>query len=224
MQLRQQQVRISTSVYLLYNIILSHLSYAGVQEPLDRNPEFPVIRGAVIIARTTVEITPDHPLSFHWEGHGFKVYIPAGAVSRRVTLCIQASLSGDYQLPDDGVLVSGVYWLSLHPHIEEFEKKVTISLQHCASVEGDESPLFIGAKCTQETLPYTFTPLAGGGFSTNDSTIQVTSFSAFAVFGKKAYYAISTHYFCKRTPTHYEAHITVVPDQELTLKVNILTQ
>ena len=51
------------------------------------------------------------------EGHGFKVHIPAGAIRRergRVTLCIQTSLSGDYQLPHDGVLVNGVYWLSLH--------------------------------------------------------------------------------------------------------------
>ena len=179
---------------------------------------FPVIRGADIVARTTVEITPDQPLSFHWEGHGFRVYIPAGAVSRRVTLCIQASLSGDYQLPDDGVFVSGVYWLSLHPHIQEFEKKVTLSLQHCASVEGDESSLsFITAKCTQETLPYTFKPLPGGAFSTDDSTIQVTSFSGFGIFKRSSkgnIYDLRVYYIPKQL-NEYEVRITLTPNLEL---------
>ena len=185
-------------------------------------PEFPpVIRGADIVAQTTVEITPDQSLSFPWEGHGFRVYIPAGAVSRRVTLCIQASLSGDYQLPDDGVLVSGVYWLSLHPHIK-FEKKATITLQHCASVEGDESLSFITAKCTQETLPYTFKPLPGGAFSTNDGTIQVTSFSGFGlilqgiteILSFVKFYDFRVYYMHKQL-NEYEVRITLTPNLEL---------
>ena len=179
---------------------------------------FPVIRGADIVAQTTIEITPDQPLSFHWEGHGFRVYIPAGAVSRSVTLCIQASLSGDYQLPDDGVLVSGVYWLSLHPHIEEFHKKVTLSLQHCASVEGDESLSFITAKCTQETLPYTFKPLPGGAFSTNDGTIQVTRFSAFGALGGRRMYDFRVYYIPKHL-NECDVHITLTPNLELHVKV-----
>ena len=182
---------------------------------------FPVIRGADIVAQTTVEIIPDQSLSFHWEGHGFRVYIPAGAVSRSVTLCIQASLSGDYLLPDDGVLVSGVYWLSLHPHIEEFEKKATLSLQHCASVEGNESSLsFITAKCTQETLPYTFKPLAGGFFTkSGEATVQVDHFSAAALIGKKSRYAFCMYYIPKQINV-CDVDITVTPDIELLLKVN----
>ena len=179
---------------------------------------FPVIRGANIITQTTVEITSDQPLSFHWEGHGFRVYIPAGAVSRRVTLCIQASLSGDYQLPDDGVLVSGVYWLSLHPHVRKFHKKVTLTLQHCA-VEGDESSLsFITAKCTQETLPYTFKPLTGGAFSTNVSTVQVPSFSCFGIFKRKSkgkiFYDFRVYYIPKQL-NECEVHITLTANLEL---------
>ena len=194
-------------------------------------PAFPVIRGADIVAQTTVEITPDQPLNFHWEGHGFKVHIPAGAIRRergRVTLCIQASLSGDYQLPDDGVLVSGVYWLSLHPHVERFDKKVTISLQHCAS-DDDSILSFITAKCTQETLPYSFKPLPGGAFSDNESTIQVDNFSAFSVvkliqgiinyiYGTKIY-AFCVFYTCKQQPNEYEAHITVTENLELCRQV-----
>ena len=188
---------------------------------------FPVIRGADIVARTTVEITPDQPLDFHWEGHGFKVHIPAGAIRRergRVTLCIQASLSGDYQLPDDGVLVSGVYWLSLHPHVERFDKKVTISLQHCASDDESDSALTF-VKCTQRLLPYVFESLQERVSSTYVGyvSIETTAFSGFGVqkklSGKGIECAISLHYFCKDALYPYEAHITVIPDLNVTQQV-----
>ena len=189
-------------------------------------PVFQVIRGADIVARTTVEITPDQPLDFHWEGHGFKVHIPAGAITRewgRVTLCIQASLSGDYQLPDDGVLVSGVYWLSLHPYVERFDKKITISLQHCAS-DDDSSITFVTAKCIQETLPYTFKPLPGGVFSEKESSIQVYNITAFAAILRESpyrkWYVFRVFYIRKQTPNEYEAYITVADDLELHRKVS----
>ena len=139
-----------------------------------------------------------------------------------MTLCIQASLSGDYQLPDDGVLVSGVYWLSLHPHVEGFDKKVTISLQHCAS-DDDSSISFVTAKCTQETLPCTFKPLPGGAFSEKESSIQVSNFNAFAAilkdspYGKQ--YAFRVFYIRKQKPNEYEVHITVTEDLDLYQKV-----
>ena len=188
-------------------------------------PVFPVIRGADIIARTTVEFTPDQPLDFHWEGHGFKVHIPAGAIRRvrgRVTLCIQASLSGDYQLPDDGVLVSGVYWLSLHPHVGRFNKKVTISLQHCAS-DDDSSISFVTAKCTQETLPYTFKPLLpGGSFDiSGEGTFLVDYFSAEAVSAickSNLKYAICSYYIPKQLNVT-DIHITLTKNLDVQLKV-----
>ena len=181
---------------------------------------FPVIRGADIVAQTTIEITPDQPLDFHWEGHGFRVYLPAGAVSRRVTLCIQASLIGDYQLPDDGGLVSGVYWLSLHPHMKEFQKKATITLQHCAN--DDSSASFVTAKCTQEPMPYQFQKLPGASFSTHkEGAIQVDHFSAYAVSASPtsiSEYAICSYYIPKK-PNVFDIHITVTPNLDLQLEV-----
>ena len=165
----------------------------------------------------------------HWSstgrvmGSGSTDYIPAGAVSRRVTLCIQASLSGDYQLPDDGVLVSRVYWLSLHPHIEEFEKHATISLQHCAAEDDDSSVSFVTAKCTQETLPYTFKPLSGGAFSTYNSTIQVTGFSGFGILGKRRMYDFRVYYIPKK-PNECDVHITLTTNLELHQTVRVMSQ
>ena len=184
---------------------------------------FPVIKGADITAQTKIEIPPDQPLDYHWVGHGFKVHIPAGAISEErgpVTLCIQASLSGDYQLPDDGVLVSGVYWLSLHPHVERFHKKVTLSLQHCAS--NDNSALsFVTAKCTQPELPYAFKKLSKGSFSEcRTAFIEVNSFSSFGVSGKVSEYAFYTFYIPKQLNI-YNLHITVTPNHELQRVVSV---
>ena len=167
-------------------------------------------------------VAPDQPLDFCWEGHGFNIHIPAGAVTRPVTLCIQASLSGDYQLPDDGVLVSGVYWLSLHPHVKRFDKNATITIQHCASMCDDSALFFITAKCTQGSLPYTFKPLQKGNFSDSGfGSTEVSHFSAYAVSARNnpmLDYAFSTFYIPKWHYV-YEAHITVTPHLELHLRV-----
>ena len=186
---------------------------------------FPVIRGADIVAQTKIEITPGIAYTCHWEGHGFKVHIPAGAISEGrgpVTLCIQASLSGDYQLPDDGVLVSGVYWLSLHPHVERFDKKVTLSLQHCAS-DDDSTLSFITAKCTQQELPYAFKKLSKGSFSDcKTAIIEVNSFSAYAVQSDRGIcdYAFRSYYIPKQLNV-YNLHIAVTPNHELQLVVSV---
>ena len=138
-----------------------------------------------------------------------------------MTLCIQASLSGDYQLPDDGVLVSGVYWLSLHPHVERFDKKVTVSLQHCAS-DDDSSISFVTAKCTQETLPYTFKPLLpGGSFDVSgEGTVLVDHFSALVVSAGHIFeYAVCTYYLPMQVHNITHIHITVIPHLYIKLKV-----
>ena len=186
------------------------------------NVTVPVIPGANILTQTKVEISSGQPLTYQWDEAGFKVHIPAGAISTTesgcgpVTMSIQASLSGEYELPDDRVLVSGVYWIALSPPIKLAEN-ATISIQHCAS-ETDVTLSFITAKCTQKNLPYQFKELPGGSFSEPGvGSIQVDRFSAFAMLGRKKYrYALCTYYIPKQ-PNVCEAHIAVTPN----LKVNL---
>ena len=185
---------------------------------------FPDIRGADIIAKTNIKITPDKPLDYHWVDHGLKVHIPAAAISGPpVTLYIQASFSGDYKLPGDGDFVSGVYWFCLNSPVKRFQKKVTVTIQHCASHD-DPTISFITAKCTQKTLPYTFKVLPGGSFSEcRYGSAEVNHFSALAIFGrKKSSYAFCTYYIghAKKSNT-YKAHITITPNLEKLLKVCI---
>ena len=55
--------------------------------------QFLEIRGADIITYNRIKVAPDQPLDFHWEDYGFQIYIPAGAFSRPVTLCIEETIS-----------------------------------------------------------------------------------------------------------------------------------
>jgi hypothetical protein len=198
-------------------------SAEGQKECGKGNTEGPFIRGADIISKTKVDITPNKALTYPWEGHGFKVRIPADAVSTDigpVTMSIQASLSGKYHLPADGVLVSGIYWVALHPTLKKrFDKKVTVYIKHCASV-ADSALSFITAKCTEEP-PYTFKSLPAKIFSeSKEGTIEVDHFSSLAIKGRK--HSISDYAFCtfyiQKQLNIYEAHITVTPNSRLQLK------
>lgn len=183
---------------------------------------FPNIKGADIIAKKEIKISPDKPLEYHWVDHGLKVHIPAAAISgESVTLHIQASFTGDYKLPGDGDFVSGIYWFSLNPPIKRFDKQVTVTIQHCGTHD-DSSISFVTAKCTQKTLPYTFKVLPGGLFSESQyGAARVNNFSALAIWGRKKYfYAVCSYYITKMTNI-YEAHITVTPDLKKLLDVCI---
>lgn len=182
---------------------------------------FPVIREANIIAQTKINIPPNKSLNYCWKEHGFNIHVPEGAISNiwPVTMCIQASVNGNYQLPDDSVLVSGVYWLSLHPPVKKFNKNVTIRLQHCAS-DDDSTLTFVTVKCTQKTLPYTFKQVAGGSFSVSGiGSIDLNHFSGYALTGEKQSYAFCTYYIPFSNPNLQQVDITVTQNLELFLKV-----
>ena len=134
-----------------------------------------------------------------------------------VTTHIRASLSGEYKLPDNRVLVSEVFWLSLDPPVEIFHKKVTLTLQHCA-LDDDSALTFITS--TQDNPPYTFLPLPGGSFSeSGHGTIDVDHFSPFGLIGTRKSYAFCTFYLPIEKPKTHQVHITVTPNLKIHLKV-----
>ena len=183
------------------------------------------IRGADIVAMATLEVVPGTPLTFEW--NGMKLHIPANTLEQGTStqiMTIQASLSGQYQLPDDTELVSGIYWVAFP---QRFSRPVTMELQHCAYLEHPDqfsSLFFLTAKCNQKTLPYQFQPLPGGVFSTNTSygAIELSHFSGMGVAmrkRKRKHYTGHIFYIPQATITTWLMHFTIVCDLELCLKV-----
>ena len=190
---------------------------------------FPDVEQAEILAQKEIAINPEEPLTYNWKDHGFKVTVPAGALSGgveqgtgQVNMYVQASLQGEYQFPDDLSPVSGVYSISVNSPVESFSKKVSLCLQHCASVgeeEDDDENTGLSFYTARDTPPYIFERLPGGYFpESGEATIEVSHFSIFAVLGRSRNYAIRTYYVPKSLNVQ-EIHITVTQSKDLIVKV-----
>ena len=205
------------------------------------------IRGADNVGEITLKVVPGEPLNYYWKGHGLRLHIPADALDPStppLTMRIQASISGQFRLPDDMDLVSGVYWISFPARV--LKQPVTVELQHCAHLEQTEQTYlsFVTSKCNQP-LPYQFKPLPGGVFTTSSDhgTVQLYHFSGLAVATKKGrrtpshsrkqkrdtddknasqkvekkYVALT--YYTQATRTTWKMHFTIIPNLDLHLKV-----
>ena len=146
-------------------------------------PTVGYLRSVEILGHTSFTYT-GRAQSFEWVDHGFKIHFPENALPSDVDECrvhVTASLSGQFQFPEDTELVSGIYWIAA-PH--EFTKPITIDIQHCSARTVHPSSLtYIVAKCTQEDLPYKFNPLSGGVFapSSRYGSISLTHFSGLGI-------------------------------------------
>ena len=146
------------------------------------------IRGVEVIGEAEFIIL-DQGGSFEWKEYGMKLHVPEGSLPPEIGECrinIKASLSGQFQLPQNSDLLSPVMWIKAPC---KFTKPVTLEIQHCA-LRDDEAVLsslsFVSAKCSQRDLPYKFRQVDGGVFTTHSSygSIQLSHFSGFAVTGK----------------------------------------
>ena len=136
---------------------------------------------------------------FEWEGYGLKLLVPEGSLPsamKEARVNIRASVSGQFQLPEDSVFLSPVFWISSPC---KFSKPVTLEIQHCALRDATTlSDLsFVSANCSQKDLPYRFKQLDGGVFTTYSSygSIQLSHFSGVGVTGSE------------ETPRSYCAHL-----------------
>ena len=188
------------------------------------------IRGADNVGEVSLEVLPGEPLDYYWKGHGLRLHIPADALDTNtppLTMKIQASLSGQFNLPDDMELISGVYWISFPS--EALKQPITLELQHSAHLEQTEQTYltFVTSKCNQKTLPYNFKPLDGGGFSSKSDygIVQIKHFSGIAVAEQsvsKKYLALTYYKQARPSRTMWEMHFTIISNLELLLEVCLL--
>ena len=142
------------------------------------------LRGVDVIGEASLIIT-NQAQTVRWAGYGLKLSIPWEVLPVGLEQCrllIKVGLSGQFALPQDTSLVSVVYWLDSKPRCK-FSKAITIEIQHCAKPTQSSRLCFVRAKCSQETLPYTFKTLEGGVFTdqTNWGCITLDQFSIIGV-------------------------------------------
>ena len=170
--------------FLLTILILQYCSFNQCVSSLYLPLHLGYLRGVEVIDHITFTYT-DRAQSFYWRRFGFKMHLPDHALPPGVNECqirIQASLSGQFQFPEDTEILSCVYWVTC-PH--KFAKPVTVEIQHCAKPEHLQHPsnlIFIVAKCNQY-LPYQFKILDGGVFSPHSryGSIELTHFSGLGI-------------------------------------------
>ena len=153
---------------------------------------------------------------------------------------MKASLSGQFQFPEDTECTSGIYWIA-SPYT--FEKPVTVEIQHSVTkpehLQHPSSLTFIVAKCTQEDLPYKFKTLSGGVFSPSSQygSIKLTHFSGVGTalqshqpskLCRRAHQHPDTKSYCARlyyssSGVHsWTVYFTIAWDLELHISVSIL--
>ena len=138
------------------------------------------LRGVDVIAKTSFEVT-SQAHTYEWRGYGVKLHIQQDSLPADCRQCrveMRSSLSGQYTLPADYELVSGVYWVYCPVKLS---KCATLEVQHCSSQREDLS--FVRAECTQELLPYVFRRQEGGVFSERSSygSIELSRFSGWGI-------------------------------------------
>ena len=138
--------------------------------------------GVEVCGETSVVVHSSQGQLVEW--NGLKLHIHAGSLPeglQQCTIFIKASLAGDYKIPENASLVSGVFWLRCEPQCI-FVKPIMIEIQHC-STKLDLSKLkIVRAFCNQKSLPYKFKPL-GGCFNADTfyGAIDMKSFSGVGV-------------------------------------------
>ncbi len=142
------------------------------------------LRGVEVLAHTTITVT-NSAQTFHWVGYGFKLTIPQGSLPAGVDQCrldIVASVAGQYQFPGNLQLVSGVFWIRPLP-LCQFQKQLTVEIQHCAKITSSTKLSFVRACCSQKHLPYTFEVVDSHASFSEHSSYGVLEINHFGGYG-----------------------------------------
>ena len=119
-----------------------------------------------------------------WEGYGLRLYIPPNSLPEgrsQFTLKMEVGLSGEFQLPENGVLVSAVYSFSHNMGSEELREElrepVIMEMEHCASNHDHLS--FIKADAFSRKFEVIQTSTCA--YEKGKGTIKLFHFSSFAI-------------------------------------------
>ena len=179
-----------------------------------------------VCAETTLIVT-NVSQNFVWEGYGLKLGIPMDCLPMGIEQCtinIKASVSGQYEFPDNTHPVSAIFWLRCEPRCR-FILPISVEIQHCGKSKDVSKLSLVKACCSQVDLPYSFKQLRGSHFYDDNSysygATELTSFSGVCVAQDELEdkeYVARLFYLSQKMSAH-EIHLVVTWNIETHLKV-----
>ena len=115
-------------------------------------------------------IQGDKPQLMNWEKYGLRIGVQEDSLlsSETVEAAVVALVGGQFQFPPNTVLVSAVYAVSLS---KPLLKRLKLEIQHCVDLTGQSDLMrylkFAIAPVSTPSLPYQFSIVEGGEFSSN---------------------------------------------------------
>ena len=135
-------------------------------------------------------IQGDKPQLMNWEKYGLRIGVEEGSLlsSETVEAAVVALVGGQFEFPANTVLVSAVYAVSLS---KPLLKRLKLEIQHCVDLTGGPGLSrylkFAIAPVSTPSLPYQFSIVEGGEFSSNSGygSIQRKEFCLVCILGEE---------------------------------------
>ena len=140
----------------------------------------PSLPHSLTLAEMVVRMTNEEQYIV-WEEYGLRLHIPQNALPEDCSHCqlkIAVSVSGSFELPQDGVLVSAIYSFSHDLGDRELRNPVRLEMQHCASADVLDHLCILRA--TSVSHKFEFVP--GGTFDCCYGAIKLRHFCLFTTF------------------------------------------
>ena len=163
-------------------------------------------------------LTGDKECTLDWHEYGLHIDIPEESLSagQTTTLQVKALIAGDFIVPPDCHMISGIYWICCP---ERFHNRVMLHISHAAIIESGEEAShfkFYAAKCSSGP-PYSFKQLDGGTFTpfSTSASIQLQQFSFFGLGSNRPSrqrYCYQVFYKLIEGPIEWEMFFLVTKD------------
>ena len=135
-------------------------------------------------------IQGDKPQLMNWEKYGLRIGVQEESLlsSETVEVAVVALVGGQFQFPPNTVLVSAVYAVSLSKPLLQ---PLQLEIQHCIDLTGRQDLAqylkFAIAPVSTPSLPYQFSIVEGGEFSSNSGygSIQRRRFCLVCILGEE---------------------------------------
>ena len=187
-----------------------------------------------VIAEKTVCITKEEQL-IEWKRYGLKLNIPPNSLPEELTQCqlkMAVALSGKFELPEEGVLLSAIYLFSC-PDLgdRELSVPVTLVMQHCATRDVLDKLCIVRAdETTIAPSKFQIVEECHCDFNADYGIIRLKHFCGLGVYIKYSVLSFLryTYKLCVRQfytnvkQYSFRLHVYIVPRFEALLEVRLL--